>query len=109
MTTQNREHKTAIELPNTPYIDIDLGLKHCNNNRNLYIKILDNFVKRYQDINLHEVKDKKRTIHSLKGITATLGMTSLSESLVELENSYNPIAINYFQQELLKVIREIIK
>ena len=109
MTTQNREYETAKELPNTPYIDTALGLKHCNNNRNLYIKILNNFVKRYQHINLHEVEDKKRTIHSLKGITATLGMTSLTESLVELENRCNPISINYFQQELLKVINEIIK
>ena len=109
MTKQNRQQEIDIRLPNTPYIDTALGLKHCNNNRSLYFKVLNNFVKRYQHINLNEVEDRKRTIHSLKGITATLGMTSLSEQLIELEISFDPIALNHFQQDLLKVIKEIIK
>ena len=109
MTTQNRPHETAIQLPNTPYIDTILGLKHCNNNRALYFKILNNFVKRYQYINLHEIEDRKRPLHSLKGITATLGMTILSECLIELETSFNSTLINHFQQNLLKVVKEIIR
>ena len=109
MTTQNRPHETAIQLPNTPYIDTTLGLKHCNNNRALYFKILNNFVKRYQHLDLNKIEDKKRTLHSLKGITATLGMTTLSECLMELEHSFNPTVINHFQQDLVKVVKEIIK
>ncbi len=109
MTTQNRQQEINIKLPNTPYIDTTLGLKHCNNNRSLYFKILNNFVKRYQHINLHEVEDRKRTIHSLKGITATLGMVTLSEQLIELETSFNSTVINHFQHDLLEVVKEIIK
>ena len=109
MTTQNRQYETGIKLPNTPYIDTTLGLKYCNNKPSLYFKILNNFVKRYQHINLHEVEDRKRTIHSLKGITATLGMVTLNEQLGELEISFNSTIINHFQQDLVKVIEEIIK
>ena len=109
MTTQNRLHETHITLPNTPYIDTNLGLKHCNNNYSLYFKVLNSFVKRYKDINLNEVKDRKRTIHSLKGITATLGMTSLSKQLIELEISFNSTLANRFQHDLLEVVNEIIK
>ena len=108
MITQNEQHKTGTSLPNTPYIDTDLGLKYCNNNYSLYIKILNNFVKRYQHLNLNEVEDRKRTIHSLKGITATLGMTTLTEHLTELETSFNSTIINHFQHDLLKVIKEIV-
>ena len=108
MTTQNRDNKTEIKLPNTPYIDTVLGLKYCNNNRSLYLKILHNFVKKYQHLNLNEVEARKRTIHSLKGITATLGMTTLSKQLLELETSFDTTLVNHFQHDLLKVVNEII-
>ncbi len=109
MTVQNRQQEIDIKLPDTPYIDTNIGLKYCNNKKSLYFKVLNNFVKRYQHIDLNEVKDRKRTIHSLKGITATLGMTTLSEELAELEVSFNSILANKFQQDLLKVIKEIVK
>ena len=105
MTTQTRQ----IKLPDTPYIDTTIGLKYCNNNQSLYFKVLKNFVKRYQYIDLNEVEDRKRTIHSLKGITATLGMTSLSKQLEELEISFNSTLVNCFQHDLLEVVKEIIK
>ena len=109
MSTKNRDNTTEVKLPNTPYIDTALGLKYCNNNRTLYFKILNNFVKRYQNLNLLEVEDRKRTIHSLKGITATLGMTSLYKQLIELEKSFNLTLANHFQQELFNTVNEIVK
>ena len=108
MTTQNGQQKLSIKLPNTPYINTTLGLKHCNNNHSLYFKILNNFVKRYQHINLNELEDRKRTLHSLKGITATLGMTTLTEQLIELETSFNSTYVNYFQHDLKQVVSKII-
>lgn len=107
MLTKNRDNTTEIKLPNTPYIDTALGLRYCNNNHHLYFKVLKNFVKRYQNLNLVEVKDRKRTIHTLKGITATLGMTSLSKQLIELEKSFNSTLANHFQQELFNIVNEI--
>lgn len=99
-----------IKLPHTPNIDITLGLKHCNQNRALYLKILKSFVKRYQNLNLNELEEKERdrTLHSLKGLTATLGMVKLNQLLREIEESFNPIVINNFQQLLSQTIMDII-
>lgn len=97
-----------IKLPNTPNIDITLGLKHCNQNRALYLKILKSFVERYQQLNLNELEERERTLHALKGLTATLGMVKLNQLLRELEESFNPIVINRFQQLLSQTIRDII-
>ncbi len=108
MTTIQNSQEPTIKLPSTPYIDIVAGLKHCNHNRSLYFKVLNNFVKRYQHIDLDTIEDKKRTLHSLKGITATLGMTSLSTQLASLEQSFDSKIINNFKQDLQKVVESII-
>ena len=108
MTTIQNSQEPIIQLPSTPYIDIVTGLKHCNHNRSLYFKVLNNFVKRYQHIDLDTIEDKKRTLHSLKGITATLGMTSLSTQLASLEKSFDSKIINNFKQDLQKVVESII-
>ena len=108
MRTENIKKETTLKLPQTPYIDTYLGLKYCNNNRALYLKVLHNFVKKYQYLNLNEVENRERTVHALKGITATLGMTTLTECLVALEISSNSTLINRFQHELVEVVKEII-
>jgi len=107
-TTLTKNQDTMIKLPNSKSIDIVLGLKHCNQNRALYFKILNSFVKRYQHLNLEEVEDKARTLHSLKGLTATLGMTGLNQTLRELEETFNPILINSFKHELSQIVDDIV-
>jgi len=100
-----------ITLPNTPLINITLGLKHCNQNRALYHKILNRFVIRYQNINLQETKEEERgrTLHSLKGLAATLGMVSLAQILSKLELSFTETLIHKFTQELNEIVKNIIK
>ena len=108
MTTTQPTNQATVKLPNTPHINISLGLKHCNQNRPLYFKVLNSFVRRYQNINLNEVEDRKRTLHSLKGISATLGMTSLTNSVTKLEESFEITYVNNFTQELDLVVENII-
>jgi len=110
MTTNMHNAPQTIKFPNTTSIDIALGLKHCNNNHPLYFKVLNNFVKRYQSINLNEIpaEDLSRTLHSLKGLSATLGMTTLSQIIYELEISFDKIKINSFSQELYRVTESIL-
>jgi len=111
MTTNTLNETLAIKFPNTPSIDISLGLKHCNSNKALYFKILNNFVKRYGTINLNEVEadDLARTLHSLKGLSSTLGMVKLSEILSELEVSFHTTKINSFSLELSHITQSIMK
>ena len=100
----------TIKFPNTPSIDIMLGLKHCNNKQALYFKVLNNFVQRYQSLQLNEIKsdERERTLHSLKGLTATLGMTNLSQLASDLEHSFESIKVNAFSQELREICQEIL-
>jgi len=99
-----------INFPETPSININLGLKHCNKNQALYYKVLNNFVKRYNEIDLSSLSEEelKRTIHSLKGLTATLGMTQLHEILCDLEIDVNETNINNFLNELKIICQNIL-
>ena len=108
MTTLQYQNEHSIQLPNTNSIDTSLGLKHCNQNRALYFKILNSFVKRYQHINLHQIEDRERTLHSLKGLSATLGMNNLNRTITQLEESFEPTYINNFKQELNTIVDKII-
>lgn len=69
-----------IVLPNSKYIDINLGLKYLNGNKKLYLKILNSFLTRYKNFNIYKIKEDafKNEMHSLKGLSSTLGMESLS-------------------------------
>jgi len=108
MTTLHYQNELSVQLPNTSSIDTLLGLKHCNQNRALYFKILNSFVRRYQHINLHQIEDRQRTLHSLKGLSATLGMNNLNRTITQLEDSFEPIYINNFEQELSTIVENII-
>ena len=110
MTMTKKTDEPTIKFPNTPSIDVILGLKHCNNKQALYLKVLNNFVKRYQSLQLDEIKsdERARTLHSLKGLTATLGMTTLSQLASDLEHSFESIKINIFSQELKHVCQSIL-
>jgi PleD family two-component response regulator len=101
-----------IQLPTFTHIDTRTGLKYLNGNKSLYLKILNNFLLRYKDIHLldytyNEVQD---IIHSVKGLSATLGMTSLAQISMELNND-NHIEEKslIFFNELNKVIDDLEK
>ncbi|CAA6819734.1 MAG: SENSORY TRANSDUCTION HISTIDINE KINASE [uncultured Sulfurovum sp.] len=70
----------TIELPNSEYIDTNLGLKYLNGNKALYLKVLNSFLTRYQnlDITLLNENEVKSTMHTIKGLSSTLGMEQLS-------------------------------
>ena len=69
-----------ISLPNSKYINIDLGLKYLNGNKKLYLKVLHSFLTRYQDFDINSIEEDKfkNEMHTLKGLTSTLGMEALS-------------------------------
>jgi len=109
MTTHTINSTPTIKFPNTASIDISQGLKHCNNNKALYFKVLNNFVKRYRNIDLNEIHidDLARTLHSLKGLSLTLGMITLAEILSELEVAFHSTKINSFSLELEHISQSI--
>jgi len=98
-----------IKLPYFQYIDTTIGLKYLNNDKKLYLKILNNFFHRYRDLkldtlNYNEIKD---IIHSIKGLASTLGMTHLSHLATLIHNKNRMDILYRFSQELSLVIEEL--
>lgn len=98
-----------IALQNSPYINTTLGLKHLNDNDTLYVKILKSFAKRYKELQPHTLKEEElsRTLHTVKGLTATLGMESLTAIIEQLENNTTLPLLSDFSQQLEIVVIEI--
>jgi len=93
------------------YIDTELGLEYLNGNIDLYYKILKNFINRYKDLEI-EILDRdklKNTIHTIKGLSATLGMIKLSELATSLNRDkiYEKDKLAEFSMELKLIIEEL--
>ncbi|MCK4440507.1 MAG: hypothetical protein KAU90_00780, partial [Sulfurovaceae bacterium] len=58
------------ELLDFKYIDTELGLQYLNGNKELYFKILKNFLNRYKDLQIEILDNDKlnNTIHTIKGL-----------------------------------------
>ena len=82
----------TISLPVFEHIDTKIGLKYLNENRDLYLKILNNFLKRYQHMELIRLNKEEllHVIHVVKGLSSTLGMTPLAKVSTRLHQEKNP-------------------
>jgi len=98
-----------INLPYFQYIDTTLGLKYLNGNKKLYLKILNNFLERYQTLQIDKLNKEefKDTIHTIKGLSSTLGMVSLSSIAKILHETSNRDKIFEFSKSLTLVIDEL--
>ncbi len=93
-------------LPTSPYINTTLGLKYLNNNQQLYLKILNRFVERYETFNVHNLKEEefKPQMHALKGLSSTLGMEQLSNLAQILEEKQSPETLKEFSTLLTSIL-----
>jgi PleD family two-component response regulator len=97
------------ELPYFQYIDTTLGLKYLNDNKKLYLKILNNFLERYENLKIDNLSDEefKNTIHTIKGLSSTLGMIYLSSIAKIIHKSSNRERVVEFSTNLALVIDEL--
>ncbi len=109
MIDNNTNNNIKLKLLNSSSIDTEVGLKHFNNNSSLYIKILTRFVERNETLNLNLLNEEelKNTLHTLKGLTSTLGMIPITHTIQEIEKESDKILINAFTQEMSEIIRNI--
>jgi HPt (histidine-containing phosphotransfer) domain-containing protein len=98
-----------INLPYFQHIDTTLGLKYLNGNKKLYLKILNNFLDRYKNLRIEELNSEelKDTIHTIKGLSSTLGMVSLSSLAKIIHNTSNREKLFEFSKNLVLVIDEL--
>jgi len=101
---------TNNKLSSLNTIDTDVGLKYLNGNDKLYLKILNNFLIRYRDTTSSDLNEEswERTLHSIKGLSATLGMGALSKATIKMELSHKKESsfIDFFKK-LSEVIAEL--
>jgi len=106
---QNTSDDLKIKLINSSLINTHVGLNYFNNNKSLYLKILLSFTQRYEHINLKNLNNEEleRTLHTIKGLTLTLGMVPISHCIKELEKGIDEVRLKLFNQ-LIKETVDII-
>jgi len=89
-------------------IDTKVGLKYLNNNHKLYIKILNNFFLRYQRIDFLTLSTQEAhdVVHTIKGLSATLGMQALFQVASHLHEG-SEVHREAFVVELDRVLDEL--
>ncbi|MGL1931087.1 MAG: Hpt domain-containing protein [Desulfotalea sp.] len=105
-------------------VSIEEGLQRLGGNEDLYLELLCDFVKDYSqfsDIVKSALEDgdketASRLVHTVKGITGSLGMNGLHEDLIKLETAiktnqnikqYSDI-VNFNLEEVLLSLQEIV-
>ena len=101
---------TDNKLSSLKTINIEIGLKYLNGNKELYLKILNNFLIRYKETTVLSLNKAsfEDSIHSIKGLSATLGMEALYQATIKIESSpiKNPSLPEFFKK-LSEVISEL--
>jgi len=90
-------------------IDTQIGLSHMLDNEKLYLKILNDFVIKYENITLENLKDEEftRAIHTLKGLSATIGANKINQIAKDIETTKDKTLLPKLYEELNKVITEL--
>lgn len=100
------------KLLNSNNINTTLGLKYLNHNETLYLKILNNFLRRYETLNvvLLDPIELRSTMHTFKGISASLGMeglTLLAHELHECPSERAMVEFSYLLKDTIQELKEI--
>ena len=99
----------ALTLPDFKYIDTELGVEHMGGNVSLYLTILKDFCEQYHEFTFDEEDEKelKMQVHTLKGLSASIGATSLHELVLRMEESYDKELLKLLYLELGFVVSEL--
>lgn len=84
-------------------INTKQGLYHLNNNMKLYEKTVSNFVETYEDspktITKLSMEERASFLHTQKGLSGTIGASSLYKKIATLENAYTEQNIQEYLKE----------
>jgi CheY-like chemotaxis protein/HPt (histidine-containing phosphotransfer) domain-containing protein len=99
--------KSSKNSNSSSLIDKSEALIRLGNNLELYNKILKNFYSDYNSIKLNDISEDeiKRVIHTIKGLSGSIGAKSLYNSAKDFED--NKVSIDNIQTILNSVIENI--
>lgn len=90
--------------------DVDLAIKRCADDRELYIELVEEVLEeeRYLQLkNLLEEADWNRSFeyaHALKGVAANLSLTPVEEAVTQLVEALRPGEVIEYNEMLEKLI-----
>ena len=104
-----KELEDSIDIPQTKHINVKIGLKYLVGNKKAYLKILDGFYHKYENLDLTNLStdDLKITIHSLKGLSKNIGAINLYELIINSDTLLNKINIEL--NDVINDLRFILK
>ncbi len=101
--------KNKPMVPNFININTEKGLSYLAGNEKLYLKILNDFYLKNKNLKLENLNEEslKREIHTIKGLSASIGANNLSAIAKELEIKFDTKLFGKFYIELNKVLDEL--
>ena len=104
------EEGSGDVLPDMIHVDTRAGLSRVMGDATLYEKLLSDFAKKYSTLKISpQNEDFKRLIHTIKGLSASIGAEKLSEISKTLEDDPNVENLTAFQEQLNLVCDEIVR
>ncbi len=108
-------HKQRV--PNMITIDTTAGLKHSGGDSELYLSLLNSFLKKYNDAgndfvelyNNQQSETLSLAMHSLKGIAASIGANNLSDIAQKMFDNPEQNLLEDVQNQLNQVLAELKK
>ncbi len=97
------------EIPTFETIDTSKGLGYLGGNQPFYLKLLRNFKKSYENLDIESLDEESFRIHlhTIKGLSANIGAMGLHEEAKKLEADRDALRIDAFSKELRSVIEEL--
>ncbi len=103
------QQQDDIEIPTFINIDTEKGLSHMAGNKKLYLKVLNDFRKKYSNLNIDILEESvlKLTTHTIKGLSANIGAVNLHAIVSRLDETQDKELLTNFYDELNNVIDEL--
>lgn len=117
---RTRESNPGLKIPVIAGLKTEAGLKNINNNRELYLKLLDKFYENYSSftervsglITSNDISQSVLLVHTLKGVAANLGASEIEKRAGQLEEvlkSNNSLENMHLVSELDEVLSKTLK
>ena len=100
---------SSLDIPQFKSINSDIALSYLNNDNELYIKILKNFYNNYRNLDINSLTNEQMVIelHTLKGLSATIGADALHKCIQEFDISTKHNSNELLQNNLNQVLEEL--
>ena len=119
-TLDNDEESFISHFQKVKDFDAETGLYHANNNRNMFLKILQGFVRDYggNSFNLRTLIERFhydeaiRIVHTIKGLCGTIGASHVQNMAATLEGNLEQHQCNFreynlFEESLHTLVQEL--